>query len=92
MNKASLIEVIAQKAGITKKQAEEAVDCLTSTIIERIKAGETVTITGFGAFSARVRKGRIGVNPRNPKEEIQIPPVRVSKFKAGKVLKESLKQ
>ena len=92
MNKAQLIEVIAQKVGISKKEAEEAIDTITSTIIERLKAGEEVTITGFGAFSARTRKGRVGVNPRNPSEKIDIPSVVVPKFKAGKVLKDSLKQ
>ena len=91
MNKAELSDVIAQKVGITKKQAEEVIDCLTQTIVEKIKAGEEVTITGFGAFSARTRKGRVGVNPRNPQEKIEIQPVKVAKFKAGKNLKESLK-
>lgn len=92
MNKAALIDVISQKVGISKKEAEDAIDTLTATIIERIKSGDEVTITGFGAFSARTRKGRIGVNPRNPQEKIEIPSVVVPKFKAGKVLKESLKK
>ena len=91
MNKAELIEVISQKVGISKRESEEAVDCLTQTITERIKAGEEVTLTGFGAFSARTRKGRVGVNPRNPQEKINIPSVTVPKFKAGKNLKEALK-
>lgn len=91
MNKADLIEVISQKVGISKKEAEEAIDCLTGTITEKIKAGEEVTLTGFGAFSARTRKGRTGVNPRNPSEKIEIPSVKVPKFKAGKNLKEALK-
>jgi len=91
MNKAELIDVISQKVGISKKEAEESIDCLTQTITERIKSGEEVTLTGFGAFSARMRKGRIGVNPRNPEEKIDIPSVTVPKFKAGKNLKEALK-
>ncbi len=91
MNKAELIDVISQKVGISKKQAEDAVDCLTSTITEKIKSGDEVTLTGFGAFSARTRKGRTGVNPRNTAEKIEIPPVKVPKFKAGKNLKEALK-
>ena len=92
MNKAALIEVIAQKVGIAKKQAEMALDCLTETITEQIKQGKEVTLTGFGAFSARTRKGRIGVNPRNISEKIEIPSVTVAKFKAGKNLKEALKR
>lgn len=92
MNKAELIEVISQKVGISKKEAEEAIDCLTDTVTEKIKGGEEVTITGFGAFSARARKGRTGVNPRNPSEKIEIPSVVVPKFKAGKNLKDALKK
>ena len=92
MNKAELIEVISSKVGISKKEAEEAVDCLTNTITEKLKAGDEVTITGFGAFSARTRKGRTGVNPRNPSEKIEIPSVTVPKFKAGKNLKEARKK
>ena len=91
MNKASLIDVISQKAGISKKQAEDVVDTITQTITETIKAGGEVTIAGFGAFSARRRAGRVGVNPRNPSEKIDIPSVVVPKFKAGKNLKEALK-
>lgn len=91
MNKAQLIDVISQKVGISKKEAEDVIDTITGTIIEQIKAGGEVTITGFGAFSARTRKGRVGVNPRNPAEKIDIPSVVVPKFKAGKVLKDSLK-
>lgn len=92
MNKAELIEVIAQKVNISKREAEVAIDCLTDTITEKLKAGEEVTLTGFGAFSARTRKGRTGVNPRNTTEKIEIPSVVVPKFKAGKNLKEALKQ
>ncbi|MAF25389.1 DNA-binding protein [bacterium] len=91
MNKAELIEVISNKVGISKKEAEDSIDCLTDSIIERLKKGEEVTITGFGAFSAKVRAARKGVNPRNPSQKIDIPEVTVPKFKAGKVLKESLK-
>ena len=92
MNKAKLSEVVAQKVGISKKQAEDAIDCITDTITETIKGGGEVTITGFGAFSARRRAGREGVNPRNPAEKIDIPSVVVPKFKAGKSLKDALKK
>lgn len=92
MNKAGLIETITHKVGISKKQAEDVIDCITDTITQKIKNGEEVTITGFGAFSARKRKGRVGVNPRNPSEKIDIPSVVVPKFKAGKALKDALKK
>lgn len=91
MNKAELIDVIAQKVGITKRQAEDAVECITQTVTDTIKGGGEVTITGFGAFSAKQRAGRTGVNPRNPTEKIEIPAVTVPKFKAGKALKDALK-
>lgn len=91
MNKAELIDTIAQKVGITKRQAEDTVDCVTRTITDTIKGGGEVTITGFGAFSAKQRAGRTGVNPRNPSEKIEIPSVTVPKFKAGKALKDALK-
>lgn len=91
MNKAELIEVISDKVGISKKDTEGVIDTMTATIIEKLKSGGEVTLTGFGAFSARTRKGRIGVNPRNPQEKIKIPSVVVPKFKAGKNLKEALK-
>ena len=91
MNKAELIEVISEKVGLPKKEVEDVLDTMTETIISKLKAGQEVTLTGFGAFSARTRKGRVGVNPRNPAEKIEIPSVVVPKFKAGKNLKEALK-
>jgi len=91
MNKAELIELISEKVGVSKKETEDIVDTMISTIVDKLTNGEEVTLTGFGAFSARTRKGRIGVNPRNPSEKIDIPSVVVPKFKAGKNLKEALK-
>ncbi|MBU2613164.1 HU family DNA-binding protein [Patescibacteria group bacterium] len=91
MNKAELISVVAEKVGVTKKQAEDMVETLVDTIVETLKKGDEVTIAGFGAFSAKRRAGRTGVNPQNPSEKIQIPAVTVPKFKAGKGLKDALK-
>ncbi len=91
MNKAELAQKIADKVGITKTQAEHALEAFTEITIETIKGGNEVTLTGFGAFSARRRKGREGINPRNPSEKITVPSVVVAKFKAGKTLKDSLK-
>lgn len=91
MNKAELIDAISEKIGVPKKEVEDVIDTMTSTIITKLQAGGEVTLTGFGAFSARTRKGRIGVNPRKPSEKIDIPSVTVPKFKAGKNLKEALK-
>lgn len=91
MNKAELASVIAEKCGVTKKQAEDMLDCFVSTTIKTLQTGGEVVLTGFGTFSARVRKGREGVNPQNPSEKIQIPPTKVAKFKAGSGLKTALK-
>lgn len=91
MKKAQLIETIAIKAGVSKKQAEDLLQALQDIIIERMKQSKETTLTGFGTFSARVRTARAGVSPLNPKEKIQIPQVTVPKFKAGKTLKDALK-
>ncbi len=91
MNKAELAARIAEKVGISKSQGDAVVATLVEIVIDTLKSGGEVTIAGFGEWSARTRAGRVGVNPQKPTEKIQIPPVRVAKFKAGKVLKESLK-
>jgi DNA-binding protein HU-beta len=92
MNKAQLIETVAIKAGVSKKEAEDVLQAFENLVIERLRQGKEVTLTGFGTFSARTRNARMGVNPQNPKERIQIPTVIVPKFKAGKTLKDSLKK
>ena len=92
MNKAELAEAIANKANLNKNQAIEILDAFEEIITKTIKGGGEVTLTGFGTFSARVRKARMGVNPQNPTEKIQIPTVTVPKFKAGKGLKDALKK
>ena len=92
MNKAELTRVIADKVGLTKKQAEDVLETFVDTVIKTLQRGGDVTISGFGAFSAKERAGRMGVNPQNPSEKIQIPPVTVPKFKAGKSLKDALKK
>jgi DNA-binding protein HU-beta len=91
MNKATLIERLAAEAAVTKKQSEAMIDGLVKLIITELKAGNEVTITGFGTFLARKRHARGGVNPQKPSERIQIPEVTVAKFKTGKTLKDALK-
>ena len=66
-------------------------EVLTDTIIAKLKSGQDVTIAGFGTFTAFTRHARGGVNPRNPQERINIPAVRVAKFRTGKNLKDALK-
>jgi DNA-binding protein HU-beta len=91
MNKAEIVAKLAEKLGLSKKQVEDVIESFTDAVIEELKKGGEVTLAGFGAFSARQRAGRMGVNPQNPAEKIQIPPVVVPKFKAGKGLKDALK-
>lgn len=91
MNKVQLATTIAEKCKMTKQDAEKILDVTITTVIKALKNGEDVVLTGFGMFSARKRKGRIGVNPRNVKEKIEMPSVVVAKFKAGKRLKDVLK-
>ncbi|MDP3042957.1 MAG: HU family DNA-binding protein [bacterium] len=91
MNKASLIERIAAETAVTKKIAENMLEALVKIIIGELKAGNEVTITGFGTFMAKTRHARGGVNPQKPTERIQIPEVTVAKFKTGKTLKDALK-
>lgn len=91
MNKAELFQIMSEKANLSKKEAEDFINAMLDVIMERLKKGEEVVLTGFGAFSAKTRAARAGVNPQKPTEKIQIPAVRVPKFKAGKALKDALK-
>ncbi|MDD5040484.1 MAG: HU family DNA-binding protein [Patescibacteria group bacterium] len=91
MKKGELINKIAEKVGVSKKQAEDMLEAMTGTITEALKAGDEVTITGFGTFMPKTRTARGGVNPQKPSERIQIPAVTIPKFKSGKALKDALK-
>ncbi len=92
MNKAELIESIAGQLKLGRKQVEETLDAFEAITTETLARDGEVTLTGFGSFSSRIRGARMGVNPRNPGERIQVEAVRVPKFKAGKNLKEALKR
>lgn len=91
MNQVQLCDTLAERTGLTKKQVESVIEALEAVVIETLRAGGEVTLTGFGAFVARRREARAGVNPRNPSERIQIPTVTVAKFRTGKNLKSALK-
>lgn len=92
MNKATLIETLATKNNIPKKEVETILNAFEELVISTLKAGDEVTLTGFGTFIAKKRSARMGVNPQKPAEKIQIPEVVVPKFKAGKNLKNGLRQ
>ena len=87
MNKTDLVAAVAQKTGLTKKDAERVVNATVETISENLVKGEKVQISGFGIFEVKEREARIGRNPHT-KEEIHIPATRVPGFKASKALKD----
>jgi DNA-binding protein HU-beta len=90
MNKAELIEQIAEDAGITKTQANAALDSFTEAVTKTLKAGGKVTLVGFGTFLLSYREGRKGHNPQT-KAPITIKEKVVARFKGGKELSSKLK-
>ncbi len=89
MNKAELIDAIADSADLSKASAGRALDAAIGSITKALKKGDTVTLVGFGTFSVRKRAARIGRNPRTG-EEIKIKASKVPGFKAGKALKDTI--
>ncbi len=89
MTKADLIESVASKVDLPRGQAERAVNTMFDDIVTALKEGEKVNISGFGTFSVSTRKARTGRNPKTG-DSIEIAASRSAKFKAGKILKESL--
>ena len=89
MNKTELIVALSQKAELTKKDAEKAVNALIDVIGDVLKAGEKVQLVGFGTFEAKERPARVARNPRTG-EEITIEASKTASFKVGKALKDSL--
>ena len=90
MNKTELINAVAEKAEISKKDAEKAVTAALDTIVEQVAEGNDIRIVGFGTFERRERKERTGCDPRT-NEKITIPASKVPAFKAGKALKDAVK-
>jgi len=88
MNKGDLVNEVAKVVG-TKKAAQEAVDCIFSSITTALKKKNTVTLVGFGTFKVDKRKARKGRNPQTG-EEIKIKAKKVPKFVAGKALKDAV--
>lgn len=91
VNKAKLIEMVAEKTGLNKQMVETVIDAMLDTIVKSMQSGESVNLTGFGRFSPRTRAARVGVDPQSPDKRIQVPTVVVPKFKSGKALKDALK-
>ena len=91
MTKAEIVSAIAEKAGLTKKSAQDALEALLEVITSELVKGESVTLTGFGTFKISARAARTGVNPQDPSQKIQIPAMNLPTFKAGKGLKDAVR-
>ncbi len=90
MNKQSIVEKVHEKIGGTKVSAELAVDTVVDTIVSGLKSGNEVSIAGLGIFSAKTRAARQARNPRTG-ASIQVPAMRVPKFRAAKALKDAVR-
>ena len=89
MNKTELIAAVAEKAELSKKDAEAAITAMVDAITEALSQEEKVQLVGFGSFEVKTRAERVGRNPKT-KESIQIPASKAPVFKAGKALKDSV--
>lgn len=89
MNKTELIAEVANKAGLSRKDAEKALGAVVETITEAVVKSDKVQLVGFGSFETKQREARTGRNPKT-KETIEIPATRVPVFKAGKALKDAV--
>lgn len=87
MNKTELVSAMAEKAGLSKKDAEAALKAFTDVVAEELKKGEKIQLVGFGTFEVSERSARTGRNPQTG-EEMKIPASKSPKFKAGKALKD----
>lgn len=91
MTKHEFVDRVAQKSGLSRREAAESVDAFLDSISDALRGGEEVAFTGFGKFSVQDRAARQGVNPRNPTERVHIPATKVPKFSAGSQLKAAVK-
>jgi DNA-binding protein HU-beta len=87
MNKGELVDAIATKANVTKKEADAVLSAIIDTILDTVSTGDKVSLVGFGTFEVRDRQAREGRNPQTG-DAIQIPATRVPAFSAGKLFKE----
>lgn len=90
MNKADIINKVHETLGGTRADAERAVETAIDCIVDSLKKGNEVSVAGLGIFSAKMRNARTGRNPRTG-ESIEIPAMRVPKFRAAKALKDAVK-
>ena len=91
MTKQEFVDRVADKAGISKRDAAEAVDAFLDSITDVLGSGGEVAFTGFGKFTTQKRAARMGVNPRNPGQKVHIPASTVPKFTSGSSLKATVR-
>ena len=89
MNKADLVAAMAEKAGVSKKDAEASLKAFTDVVAEELKKGEKIQLVGFGTFEVSERAAREGRNPQTG-ESMSIQASKTPKFKAGKALKDAV--
>ncbi len=89
MNKGELVDEVAAKATVTKKQADAVISATLEAIMEAVSSGDKVTLVGFGSFEPRKRKAREGRNPKTG-DKMEIPETTVPAFSAGKLFKEKV--
>ena len=89
MNRTDLVNAVIAKAGLNKADAKKAVDACVAAIADGLKAGDKVSLVGFGTFSVIERPARQGINPLN-KQPLSIPAKKVAKFKAGAELDKAI--
>lgn len=90
MTKADIAQKIASTLGTSKADGERAINIVVDEITKALQRGEEVTLTGFGTFTISKRQPRQGINPQT-KQRIQIPAMKVPKFRSGKALKEAVR-
>ena len=90
MNKADIITKVHEELGVTKADAERMMDIFIDGVVSSLKSGDEVSIAGLGIFSAKMRNARTARNPRTG-EPIEVPAMRVPKFRAAKALKDAVK-
>ena len=91
MTKQQFVDTVAQRSGLSRKDAAAAVDAFLGSVQDALTKGDDVVFTGFGKFSVQKRAARMGVNPRNPSQKVQIPEAMVPKFSAGSGLKQAVR-
>jgi DNA-binding protein HU-beta len=90
VTKQDFVDEVAEKTGMSRRDAGTAVDAVIDCITDALRKGDAVTFTGFGKFHTTRRAAREGVNPRNPSQKVYIPAATVPKFSAGSQLKKAV--